>query len=44
MGGLVRFAVFQIGWMQLRRAGLVVIKPLVPQRFEIEKVSGIFLD
>ena len=44
MGGLVGFAILEIGGVQLRRAGVVIIEPLVPQRFEIQEVSGIFLD
>ena len=40
----VRSAVFQIGGMQLRHALVIIIKPLFPKRFEIEEVSGVFLD
>jgi hypothetical protein len=44
MGGLVCFAILEIGRVQLRGPGVVIIQPQVPQRFEIEKVTGIFLD
>ena len=45
--GLLLWAVsfdFEIGRVQLRSAGVVIIEPLVPQRFEIEQVSRVFLD
>ena len=44
MGGLVGLAILEIGRVQVRRSGVVIIEALVPQRFEIEKMSGIFLD
>ena len=44
MPGFVRLAVLQIGRVQLRRALVVIIEPLLPQRFEVRQVSRIFLD
>jgi hypothetical protein len=44
MGGRVRFAVLKIGGMKLSGAGVIIIEALVPQRFKIEEMSGIFLD
>ena len=44
MGGRVGLAVLEIGGMQLRGAGIVIIEPLFPQRFEIGEVSGVLLD
>ena len=44
MGGFVRFAILEIGRVQFGGAGVVIIQPQVPQRFQIEKVTDIFLD
>ena len=44
MGALVRFAILEIGRVQFGGAGVVIIQAQVPQRFEIGKVTGIFLD
>ena len=44
MGGFVGFAVFQVGGMKRAGAGGVIVEALFPERFEIEKVSGVFLD
>ena len=44
MGGFVCLAILEIGRVQLRCACVVIVQPLVPQRFEIQEVSGIFLD
>ena len=44
MGGLVCFAILQIGRVQLGGACVVIIQAQGPQRFEIKKVANIFLD
>jgi hypothetical protein len=40
----VGFAIFEIGGMKRFGAASVIVEALVPERFEIEKVAGIFLD
>jgi hypothetical protein len=44
MRGLVRLAILEIGRGQLRSAVVVIVQPRLPQRFEIEEMSGILLD
>ena len=44
MGGFVRLAILKIGCVQFGSAGVVIIEPLVPERFEIKEMPGIFLD
>jgi len=44
VAGFVRPAVLEVRSAQRHRAVAEVIEPEVPQRFEIEKVPGIFLD
>ncbi len=44
VGGFVRFSVLEIGGMQLGGAGVVIVETLVPERFEVEEMAGVFLD
>jgi hypothetical protein len=44
VSGVMGLAILEIGWVQLGSARVVIIEPLVPQRFEIEEMAGIFLD
>lgn len=42
--GLVRAAVLQVRGAESRSACVEIIEPLIPQRFEIEKMARVFLD
>ncbi len=44
MAGFVGFAILEIGGVEIGGAGLIIIEALVPERFEIKKMSGVFLD
>ena len=44
MMGFVGLAVFQVGGVKCNSAGGVIVEALLPERLEIEKVAGVFLD
>src|SRR5438045_2129021 len=44
MASFVGLAIFKIGWMQLGSAGVVIVEAPFPERLEVEKVAGVFLD
>ena len=44
VGGFVSFAVLEIGGVKCFSAAGVIVEALVPERFEVEEVAGVFLD